>query len=131
MQKNLAAAPPPPPSAGTPPRPLFAAAAIISGEQKCTDIRVPALAIFALPHSTSPAVRDEPKKLAEYEAREEEFVGAQAKAFERLPSAHVIRLPFASHYVFFSNEADVLREMNAFIGNLAPAPRGCLSVLLK
>jgi non-heme chloroperoxidase len=118
MQKSIAAAPPPPPSAGPPPRPLFASVAIISGGQKYTDIRVPILAIFALPHSTSPAVRNDPKKLAEYEAREEEFVGAQAKAFEHLPSARVVRLPFANHYVFFSNEADVLREMNAFIRSL-------------
>jgi pimeloyl-ACP methyl ester carboxylesterase len=121
MQKNISDAPPPPASAGPPPRPLFAGVAINLGEQKYTDIRVPLLAIFALPHSTSPAVRDDPKKLAEYKAREEEFVGAQAKAFERLPNAKVIRLPFANHYVFFSNEADVLREMNAFIGNLPPA----------
>ena len=47
MQNNIAAASPPP-------RPLFAVTAIISGEQKYTDIRVPLLAIFALPHSTSP-----------------------------------------------------------------------------
>jgi pimeloyl-ACP methyl ester carboxylesterase len=118
MQKNLAEAPPPSPSAGPPPRPPFAPTAIMAGVQKYTDIRVPILAIFALPHSTSPAVRNDPKKLAEYEAREEAFVGAQAKAFETLPSAHVVRLPFANHYVFFSNEADVLREMNAFIGGL-------------
>jgi non-heme chloroperoxidase len=120
MQKNISDAPPPPASAGPPPRPLFAGVAINLGEQKYTDIRVPLLAVFALPHSTSPAVRDDPKKLAEYEAREEEFVGAQAKAFERLPNAKVVRLPFASHYVFFSNEADVLREMNAFIRSVSP-----------
>jgi pimeloyl-ACP methyl ester carboxylesterase len=119
-EKNIAAAPPPPQSAGPPPRPLFAAASIISGAQKYTDVRVPLLAIFALPHSTSPAVHNDPKKLAEFEAREEESFGAQAKAFERLPSAKVVRLPFANHYVFFSNEADVLREMNAFIGSLPP-----------
>ena len=41
------------------------------------------------------------------------------KAFESgLPSARVVRLPHANHYVFQSNEADVLREMNAFIGAL-------------
>jgi pimeloyl-ACP methyl ester carboxylesterase len=121
-QKLIAAAPPPPPSAGPAPRPLFAVAAIISGEQKYTDIRVPILAIFALPHSTSTAIRNDPKKLAEYEAREEAFVGAQAKAFERLPGANVVRLPFASHYVFFSNEADVLREMDTFIRSLPLLP---------
>jgi hypothetical protein len=29
-----------------------------------------------------------------------------------------VRLPNANHYVFNSNEADVLREMNAFIATL-------------
>jgi hypothetical protein len=45
--------------------------------------------------------------------------GAQAKAFEAaIPGAHVIRLPHANHYVFDSNEADVLREMNSFLESL-------------
>jgi len=35
-----------------------------------------------------------------------------------VPSAHVVRIPNANHYVFLSNEADVLREMNAFIATL-------------
>jgi alpha-beta hydrolase superfamily lysophospholipase len=48
-----------------------------------------------------------------------ETTGAQAKAFETgLPSARVVRLPHANHDVFQSNEADVLREMNAFIASL-------------
>jgi len=43
----------------------------------------------------------------------------QAKAFENgLPTAHVVRIPRANHYVLQSNEADVLREMDAFIGGL-------------
>jgi non-heme chloroperoxidase len=42
-----------------------------------------------------------------------------AKAFEKgLPSAKVVRIPHADHYVFRSNEADVLRDMNAFIAGL-------------
>jgi pimeloyl-ACP methyl ester carboxylesterase len=52
-------------------------------------------------------------------ASDQARTGAQATAFEKgLPSSHVVRLPNADHYVFRSNEADVLREMNAFIGNL-------------
>jgi len=35
-----------------------------------------------------------------------------------LPSAHVVRLAVADHYVFRSNEADVIREINAFLSNL-------------
>ena len=30
----------------------------------------------------------------------------------------VIEIPGASHYVFRTNEADVLREMRAFLGSL-------------
>jgi len=44
---------------------------------------------------------------------------AQAKAFENgVPSARVVRLPYANHDVFMSNEADVLREMRAFLVGL-------------
>jgi hypothetical protein len=44
---------------------------------------------------------------------------ALANTFEAgVPSAHVVRLPNADHYVFNSNEADVLREMNAFLAKL-------------
>jgi len=44
---------------------------------------------------------------------------AQAKAFENgLRTARVVRIPRANHFVFQSNEADVLREMDAFIGGL-------------
>jgi hypothetical protein len=35
-----------------------------------------------------------------------------------LASARVVRISNADHSVFQSNEADVLREMNAFIGSL-------------
>jgi non-heme chloroperoxidase len=36
-----------------------------------------------------------------------------------MPSARV-RLPHADHFVFLSNEADVLREMNAFLAVVSP-----------
>jgi pimeloyl-ACP methyl ester carboxylesterase len=43
----------------------------------------------------------------------------QAKAFESgVPSARVVQLPHANHCVFLSNEADVLREMRAFLAGL-------------
>ena len=38
-----------------------------------------------------------------------------------VPSAKVVRLPNANHYVFRSNEADVLRAMNDFLDTL-PQP---------
>jgi len=92
--------------------------ATLAGAQKYTDIRGPVLAIYAVPRDPAPAVRSDPAALAAFEAgnagRE-----AQAKAFETgVPSARVVRLAHASHFVFVSNEADVLREMNAFLDNL-------------
>lgn len=83
-------------------------AAIQDGMQRYSEIRPPILAIYALPHApgTVPPALD---------AKGE----AIAKAFETaLPHARVVRLPQANHFVFMSNEADVLREMEAFLGTL-------------
>jgi hypothetical protein len=43
-----------------------------------------------------------------------------SNAFETgVPSAKVVRLPNANHYVFRSNEAEVLDAMNEFLSKLA------------
>jgi len=42
-----------------------------------------------------------------------------SNAFEAgVRPAQVIRLPYANHYVFRPNEADVLRAMNEFLSKL-------------
>lgn len=86
--------------------------AVIAGERKYTQLRVPVLAIYAIPHESGPLTKMDPAA----EARDAASTEAQAKAFENgVPSARVIRLSHANHYVFISNEADVLREMRAFL----------------
>ena len=91
--------------------------AIMRGMQKYTDIRVPVLAIYAMPHATGQPFKDDSARAAA-DAQDEALVGAQARAFESgVPSARVVRLPHANHFVFLSNEDDVLREMNAFLNN--------------
>jgi non-heme chloroperoxidase len=91
--------------------------AIMTGMQQYTDIPVPVLATYAVPHATGQPFKDDAARAAA-DAKDEATTGAQAKAFESgVPSARVVRLPHANHYVFFSNEADVLRELNAFLGN--------------
>jgi pimeloyl-ACP methyl ester carboxylesterase len=92
--------------------------AIMTGMQKYTDIPVPVLAIYAVPHTTGQPFKDDAARAAA-EAKDEATTGAQAKAFESgVPSARVVRLRHANHAVFLSNEADVLREINAFLGNV-------------
>jgi len=109
--KILEAMPPPPPNASTR-RPDPGApyrSAMNRGQRMYTDIKGPILAIAASPHDYDKGRA--PEEFA-YETH-------QTEAFEKsLPSARVVRLPFASHYVFRSNEADVVREMNAFMATL-------------
>jgi len=91
---------------------------IMEGEQRYTEIHAPLLLIYAAPHSGGPPVKD-PAMRAAAEARDEANTSAQAQAFQTaVPQAKVVKLPHANHYVFDSNEADVLREMDAFIGGL-------------
>jgi non-heme chloroperoxidase len=90
--------------------------AIIEGEKKYTEIRVPILAFFADPSNLGQRFKDDPAARARYEAWDAARKETVVKGFEAgLPSARVVRLPHADHEVWTSNEADVLREMNAFL----------------
>jgi non-heme chloroperoxidase len=93
--------------------------AIVAGERKYTSVPVPILAIFAVPHESAAAAGNDAAAKAALEARDEVTMAEITEAFESgLPSARVVRLPHASHFIFVSNEADVLREMNAFLASL-------------
>jgi pimeloyl-ACP methyl ester carboxylesterase len=103
---------PPPPTAPLPP----IMQGIMTGTQKYTRIPVPALAIYALPHD--PGAAAPAAMRAQVEANDVK-AEAQAKAFETgVPTARVVRIARANHYVFLSHEADVLREMETFLASL-------------
>jgi non-heme chloroperoxidase len=110
---------PPSPSAPAPrPDPPPFLYAIFSGFESFPTIHSPALVIFAEPHDFGP-VQDHSASRAEFEARDLRITEYQAKAFEtQVPAAHVVRIPHASHYVFRSNEQEILQKMNAFISAL-------------
>lgn len=92
--------------------------AIISGEQKYTNIRGPVLAIFAVPHDLGPFSKSDPVARA-YVASDLATTEAQIKAFQTgVPSARVVRLPNVNHSMFISDEGDVLREVRAFVAGL-------------
>jgi non-heme chloroperoxidase len=98
--------------------------AVYGGMKKYTNIPVPALVIFAIPHgqgkwvdnNTDPKVWEAAKT---YSRALTPLTESQAKAFENgVPTAHVVRIRGAHHYVYLSNEADVLREMKSFLSSL-------------
>jgi pimeloyl-ACP methyl ester carboxylesterase len=112
----------PQPPSGARPDPPAILVAVMDGQQKFTTLSVPALVIFALPHDRGQRFKDNPAARAAAEAIDRRNTERQATAFERqVPSAHVVRIPNANHYVFRSNEVEVLREMNAFIAALPAA----------
>jgi hypothetical protein len=92
---------------------------ILAGVQRFTVIRVPVLASHADPHDFGDEFKNDPAGHAKAEAHDRARVGTEADAFEHgVPSARVVRMSHESHGIFGSNEADVLREMNAFLGAL-------------
>lgn len=99
-------------------------AVMLHGMKKYAKIPVPALAIFAIPHAQAKWMTDsaDPKVLEAaktFYAAEDSLATRQAKAFEDgVPAARVVILPGADHYVYLSNEADVLREMKSFFNAL-------------
>jgi non-heme chloroperoxidase len=92
-------------------------AALNFGAQKYTSIPVPALAIYACPHNWD-RLPDSARKAALI-ADDKARCIAWADAFSHgVPSAHVVLIPNADHYVYLSNETQVVAEMNAFLTKL-------------
>lgn len=102
-----------------PPRSSPGGPTLLAGMKRYSEIPVAALFLVSgqspgrwADASTDPMVRE---KVAALRA----ILERQAKSIEDgLPSARVVRLPSANHYVFLSNEADVVREVRAFVGSL-------------
>jgi len=92
-------------------------AALNFGMQRYTSIPVPALAIYACPHNWDrlPDGASKTALIADDKARCSEW----ANNFRRgVPSAHIVMIPNADHYVYLSNEAQVIGEMEAFLNTL-------------
>jgi len=105
--------------ARTPPR---VHEAIEAGEQSFMGVPAPVLAIFVIGHDRGPWSREKPNEHASFEAAIAMDVAqteAVANAFQiGVPTARVVKLKNTNHYVFMSNEADVLRELRVFLAGL-------------
>jgi hypothetical protein len=94
--------------------------AIFNEERKYTEIKAPCLAIFAVPHDS--ALPTDTAHHAAAVAFDLERSANMSNGFAAVfPSAKVVRLQNANHYVFRSNEVDVIRVMNDFLDKL-PQP---------
>jgi hypothetical protein len=94
-----------------------------AGKRDYSNIRVPVLAFFP---SASPTPRYLPKDaqertaLQEFDAATAAYVNRYKKSLQRAPAGvRIIELPGANHYLFLSNETDLLRELRVFLAGLA------------
>ena len=95
-------------------------AALNFGAEKYTSIPVPVLAIFACPHDWSHFFPNDPERRAARLAADTASCSARAEAFARgVPTARVVRIPNADHYVYRSNEGQVIEEMKKFLSTLS------------
>ncbi len=94
-------------------------AALNFGVEKYTSIPVPVLAIFACPHDWSHFFPNDPERRAARLAADTAACSARAESFAHgVPTARVVRIPNADHYVHRSNEAQVIDEMKKFLSTL-------------
>jgi non-heme chloroperoxidase len=108
--------------------PAFVPQAIMEGDHKhdYSQIRVPILAFVGYPGLPQDQIREnhitDPEERIVIEAVFGTYVGMTKNRIKRINSAaggaHVVELWGAAHLVFLSNEADVLREMRAFLAGL-------------
>jgi non-heme chloroperoxidase len=102
--------------------------AIMEGDHKHDyhEIRVPVLAIVGYPELPQDQIRKnhltDPADRITVEAVFGTYVGMTKNRIKRIGEAvggaHVVELWGANHFVFLSNEADVLRELRAFLPTL-------------
>ncbi len=109
---------PPAPESGPPPPPS-PSTNILLGQQKYTHLSGPILAIFAVPHTFADMYANDPKALAAARDFDTKRMTAIAGGFAKdVSTAKVVQLNNADHFIFESNEPDVLRSINTFLEQL-------------
>jgi len=99
----------PPPTSGV-------ARAIDDGRQRYSGIRVPVLAFFAVANPPT-GVGSDSAVTERWLRQNTEVPGRFAR---RLPRARIVVLPNANHFVFRSNQSEVIAGMRSFIDRLRP-----------
>jgi non-heme chloroperoxidase len=102
-----------------PPRAFPGGRSLLTTVTKFVEIRVPALFLVSSQSAGRWAETSTDPKIKKQITAMTALLERQAKSIEdALPTAHVVQLRGSNHYVFLSNEADVLREMRAFVRGL-------------
>lgn len=94
-------------------------AALNFGVERYTAIPVPVLAIFACPHDWDRFFPNDPERKAARLSADTARCSAQAEAFSHgVTSAKVVLIAHADHYIYRTNEAQVIDEIKRFLDTL-------------
>jgi pimeloyl-ACP methyl ester carboxylesterase len=85
-------------------------------------IETPLLAILSYPSAPYPSQTSDPAKLAAYRAAGTVRKESQIAIFREQPHAKVIAIPNSTHFIFLSNEEEVMSLISDFVNSL-PAKR--------
>lgn len=96
----------------------FANQSVMIEEERFTSIDTPLLAIFSYPSAPYPSQTKDPERLAAYRAAEKTRKEAQIDIFRKQPHAKVFMMPNATHYIFLSQEAEVISQIARFVEGL-------------
>jgi non-heme chloroperoxidase len=92
--------------------------AVFAGTRKYSNLPVPILGIQAFPRKPPPGAESDPAIAARHataEAQERERLDSLK---HDIPTTHIVRLRYADHYLWRTNETDVLQEIRGFLSQL-------------
>ena len=92
--------------------------AILTGVHKYTSLPVPILDILPFPRKPPPGMQSDPAIAARHTAAEAKERARLDSLEHDIPTVHIVRLRYADHYLWRTNEADALREIRGFLVKL-------------
>lgn len=99
----------------------FANQAVMLGEERFSSIDTAALAIFSYPNAPIAGITHDPGKLSAYKAAETGRKEPQIAAFRSQRHARVVVIPNGMHYIFLSDEAEIIDLIGRFVDGLGPS----------
>jgi non-heme chloroperoxidase len=89
-------------------------------KERFSTVDTRALVILAFPTALNIGVTHDPAKLAAYKASEASRKEAQIEIWRKQPGAEVVVIPNVTHYVFLSDESQVISLIIRFVNSLPP-----------
>jgi len=87
-------------------------------KERFTSLDIRALAIIPFPNALNIGVTQDPVKLAAYKAQEASRKQGQIDIWRKQRNAEVVVIPNITHYVFLSDESEVLLLITRFVNSL-------------